>query len=108
MGIDCTSINYQSQGLLMDSRLDKTSSKYRSRDNIIGSILGSAAKGEITKTAVMYSSFLSFPQVNEYLDHLIRHGLLEINRSKRLYKITGKGSKYLEISKELEKMLGAT
>jgi len=94
---------------LVEPRLEETTSKYRSRDNIIGSILEyTAAKGEITKTAVMYSSFLSFPQVNEYLDHLIGHGLLEVNKSKRLYKITPKGIKFLELSKELEKMLSVT
>ena len=35
------------------------------------------AKGKVTKTKIMYSAFLSYNQLKDYLDVLIENNLLE-------------------------------
>ena len=48
----------------------------RSRTEIVGNILD-AANGETSKTKIMYSAFLSYNQLNEYLSILIENNLIE-------------------------------
>ena len=51
---------------------------YRTRDEIFASILRSAAKNkEVTRfTRIMYDSFLLYTQISQYLNEVIRFGLL--------------------------------
>ncbi len=80
--------------------------KYRSRDEIIGSILQYAANKEgVTKTRIMYNSFLSYSQLNEYIDHLIKNELLSYSKVSKRFKITEKGLKYLELYSEIVEMV---
>ena len=80
--------------------------RYRSRDQIIGSILQSAAGNEgITKTKMMYSSFLSYSQLLEYLNFMLRKELLEYNSEDRTYKPTPKGSEFLELNNRIANLL---
>jgi predicted transcriptional regulator len=67
------------------------------------------------KTTIMYKSYLSYAQLKEYLPFLLEKGLVgkfpqqvEARRSseKFVYKITGRGLRLLEISKEIEKIVG--
>ena len=51
--------------------------KYRSRTDIVGSILKSANGGRANKTKIMYKAFLSFEQLKEYLTVLQDKGLIE-------------------------------
>ena len=91
---------------------------YRGRHQIIAKMLNiineSDAKGAI-KTSIMYKSFLSYAQLKEYLSLLLEMGLIdeipqEIKSSggneKSVYKITGKGLRLLQISKEIESIVG--
>ena len=48
----------------------------RSRTEIVGNILD-AANGGTSKTKIMYSAFLSYNQLNEYLSILIENNLIE-------------------------------
>jgi predicted transcriptional regulator len=50
--------------------------KYRSRTEIVSSILD-AANGGATKTKIMYIAFLSYSQLKEYLSILIENNLIE-------------------------------
>ena len=50
--------------------------KYRSRTEIVSSILD-AANGGVTKTKIMYIAFLSYTQLKEYLSILIENNLIE-------------------------------
>jgi predicted transcriptional regulator len=68
-----------------------------------------------TKTSIMYKAFLSYAQLKEYLSFLLEKGLVgkfpqqvEARHSseKFVYKITGRGLRLLEISKEIEKIVG--
>ncbi len=54
----------------------------------------------------MYEAFLSFGQINEYLDNLIRLGMLEKNpHDAKRYRITEKGSKFLRLIEEMDSLL---
>ena len=50
--------------------------KYRSRTQLISMMLD-AANGGATKTKIMYSAFLSYTQLKEYLFVLIKNNLIE-------------------------------
>jgi predicted transcriptional regulator len=50
--------------------------KYRSRTELVSMMLD-AANGGATKTKIMYSAFLSYTQLKEYLSVLIENKILE-------------------------------
>jgi predicted transcriptional regulator len=80
--------------------------RYRSRDEIIGSILQSAASGNrVTKTKIMYSSFLSYPQLLYYLKYLVSEDLLECDFQNKIYRTKQKGLDFLALNKELTKLI---
>ncbi len=67
------------------------------------------------KTTIMYKSFLSYAQLKEYLSFMVEKGLVdEVTKQiesrhgseKFVYKITGKGLRLLQISKEIESLVG--
>jgi predicted transcriptional regulator len=81
--------------------------KRRNRLYIIAEILTIAKEGSL-KTQIMYRANLSFAQLNEYLSFLTKMYLLEIQNEngKKVYRITAKGSKYLEKYKDVTNLLG--
>jgi predicted transcriptional regulator len=83
-----------------------TSRKRRDRFFIIADILA-IAKGGSLKTRIMYGANLSFAQLNEYLNFLIKRELLKVNsdNKKTFYKTTSKGVKYLENYEEISNLL---
>jgi predicted transcriptional regulator len=79
--------------------------QYRDREEIIGSILRSAASRDGTiKTRIMYNSLLSYTQLTEYLEYLTSNGLIEYDRAGKLYYTTGKGLELLDIYNKLDNM----
>ena len=64
------------------------------------------------KTSIMYKSYLSYAQLKEYLSFMVEKGLVEkiprqfSGNEKLVYKITGKGLRLLQISKEIESIVG--
>ena len=78
-------------------------------ENILSTINDSDSEG-ITKTSIVYKSFLSYAQLKEYFSLLLEKGLINKvpkqiqshGNEKFVYKITGKGFYLLKISKELE------
>lgn len=78
--------------------------KYRSRMDIAAAILEIAQDGAI-KTRIMYNAFLSFPQLKEYLDLLLKGELLEHEESDRTYHTTEKGRRFLKMYREVDKMM---
>ena len=81
--------------------------KYRSRSDIIGLIL-EAANGGASKTSIMYKAFLTFTQMREYLGLLIQKGLIEYEEGERIYRITAKGLRFLQIYNELNDVVVMT
>ena len=66
----------------------------------------------INKTSIMYKSYLSYAQLKEYLSFMVEKGLVEeiphqfSGNEKLVYKITGKGLRMLQISREIESIVG--
>src|ERR671918_333291 len=94
-----------------------TTKEYRGRYTIIARMLGTINESGIegiSKTSIMYKSFLSYAQLKEYLSFLLEKGLIDefpqqteaSGNEKSLYKITEKGLRLLQISQEIESLTG--
>ncbi|HEV2193856.1 MAG TPA: winged helix-turn-helix domain-containing protein [Nitrosopumilaceae archaeon] len=77
--------------------------KYRSRTEITAMIIESARSGA-TKTKIMYKAYLSYSQVQEYLEHLQQNDLLAYEEGTHIYRPTEKGLKFLNLSNDLNEM----
>ena len=67
-----------------------------------------ATKGGTTKTQIMYSAFLSYSQLKDYLDILIENSLIEYLEGTQTYKTTEKGLNYLKMNNEIRELLQTT
>ena len=81
--------------------------KYRSRTEIVSSILD-AANGGTTKTKIMYKAFLSYSQLREYLSVLIENNLLEYLEGTYKFRTTEKGLSFLKMNNEIGELLQTT
>ena len=66
------------------------------------------AKGKVTKTKIMYSAFLSYNQLKDYLDILIENNLIEYIEGTQTYKTTEKGLNFLKMNNEIGELLKTT
>ena len=64
---------------------------YRTSVEIIAEILKIANGGNVTRTKIMYSAFLNYFQLKEYLPMLTERDLLGYNADTRTFKTTEKG-----------------
>jgi predicted transcriptional regulator len=78
--------------------------KYRSRTDIVGSILKSANGGRANKTKIMYKAFLSFEQLKEYLTVLQEKGLIEYEEEQKTYRTTTNGIRLLQLVNNMEEL----
>jgi predicted transcriptional regulator len=76
----------------------------RSRTEIVRDILDSA-NGGATKTKIMYTAFLSYIQVHEYLSVLTENNLIEYIDGTQTYKTTEKGLYFLKMYNKIRKLL---
>jgi predicted transcriptional regulator len=77
----------------------------RDRAEIIRQILDIANDAvDITKSKLMYKSFLSYRQLKEYLTLLTEKDLLIYDTITRTYKTTEKGKRLLKLCNELDDM----
>lgn len=81
--------------------------KPRDKNEIFASILNTASTGDVRLTKIMYSSFLSYTQVVEYLQSLVEMQFLDYNVIAKSYRITVKGLKFLQLHEKMCKMLSA-
>ena len=90
----------------MENESVETPRKRRDRLYIIAEVLAIAKDGSL-KTQIMYRANLSFAQLNEYLNFLIKRELLKVNADNKrtFYKTTSKGVKYLENYEEISNLL---
>jgi predicted transcriptional regulator len=79
--------------------------KYRTTTEIIDSILHSLGTEGATRTRIMYSSYLSYSQLNEYLSALLERDLITYEPGAKVYRITFKGSRYLTIYSEIKELV---
>jgi predicted transcriptional regulator len=78
--------------------------KYRSRTDIIAMILQVAASGA-TKTRIMYSAYLSYAQVKEYLSFLLERDLIRYEEGSQLYKLSERGMQVLQAYEGISDMI---
>jgi predicted transcriptional regulator len=74
--------------------------KYRSRTEIIAMVLQSAMNGA-TKTRLMYSAYLSYAQVQEYIHFLTERRLISFEEESQQYKLTEQGLRFLRVYDEI-------
>ena len=79
----------------------------RSRTEIVSNILD-ATNGGVTKTKIMYTAFLSYNQLREYLSVLIENNLIEYIDGTQTYKTTEKGLHFLKMYNEMAELLQVT
>lgn len=80
--------------------------KYRGRSDIVSSILEAANNGAI-KTKIMYSAYVSFAQLKQYLSMLEENGLLVYDQKTSEYKTTAKGLKLLKTYNQMSEIMKA-
>ncbi len=78
--------------------------KYRSKIDIISTILEAANGGDTTKTKIMYGAFLSYDQLRGYVGILTENGLLDYDSNTRTFKTTEKGLRFLDAYKHMDAM----
>jgi len=79
--------------------------KYRSRGEIITNILRVVANNKATKTRLMYGAYLSFTQIEEYMEYVLQQGLINQVSDTNLYQLTEKGMQYLNLSDEMSHLV---
>ena len=66
--------------------------------------MNAANGGGATKTKLMYSAFISFNQLREYLYLLVENGLIEYEEGMRTYRTTEKGMRLLQIQNTMDEI----
>ena len=80
--------------------------KHRSENEIIALILETVTNTQRpTRTRIMYEAFLSFAQLKQYLSLLIERRLLEYMPEQMIYKITEKGTHFLQLHNQITEVL---
>jgi predicted transcriptional regulator len=74
--------------------------KYRSRTEIIAMVLQAAMNGA-TKTRLMYSAYLSYAQVQEYIHFLMDRQLISFEEDSQEFKLTEQGLRFLRVYDEI-------
>ena len=79
---------------------------YRSREEIFASILSTAGSGAgVTRSKIMFGSYLTYAQVVEYSTILIERGLLEYDPLDRTFRTTPNGFTFIELQNEINQMI---
>ncbi len=78
--------------------------KYRSRTDIIAMILQASMNGA-TKTRLMYSAYLSYAQVQEYLHYLTERRLVSFEERMHTYTLTEQGLHFLRVYDEINQLV---
>ena len=81
--------------------------KNRGRTEMLAAMV-ETAKGGTTKTRIMYSAFLSYSQLKDYLDILIENNLIENIEGTQTYRTTEKGLNYLKMNNQSGELLQTT
>lgn len=74
----------------------------RTKEEIVAEILASAAEG-VTKSQIMYEALLNYNILDKYLNYLSEKALIKCIDG-RIYKITNKGHRYLELFNEVQEI----
>jgi predicted transcriptional regulator len=81
--------------------------KYRSRTDILASILDSVNNIDGAGiTTIMYKSFLSHYQLKKYMAIMLKNDLIRFDEERRLYRITDKGVRFLQLFNHMNQLVG--
>ncbi len=80
----------------------------QNRDNEMSKILKVANGGGATRTKIMYSAFLSYSQLKQYLIVLTQNYLISYDLNTRTFKTTEKGLSFLKAYEEMNGMMKAS
>ena len=79
---------------------------YRSREEIFASILSTAGSGAaVTRSKIMFGSYLTYAQVVEYSKMLIERGLLEYDPLDRTFRTTPSGFTFIQLHNEMNQLI---
>jgi predicted transcriptional regulator len=82
--------------------------KRRDREEIIYELL-SAAIEPVTRTRLIYASFLSNAELRHYIGLLLEHRMLEVDQiTKTRFKITEEGRKFLRVYENITSITSST
>ena len=82
--------------------------KHRNRLEIVSEILQTTSGNRAIQAKIMHRAYLSYPQLKEYLSLLKENGLIEYEEGERIYRITAKGLRFLQIYNELNDVVVMT
>ena len=82
------------------STLKRSHKKHRNREEIVANVLEAARNGA-TKTRIMYISYLSFGQLQRYINHALETKLLDLDAITNRYHTTSKGFEFLQRFEEV-------
>jgi predicted transcriptional regulator len=82
--------------------------KYRSRSEIISSILEVTNGNMVRRTVIQFKTYLSYKLLTEYLVQLLQCDLIEYIEGERAFKTTPKGMQVLQMYNKMDEMLVLT
>lgn len=104
-GLNAFRSDIENAGRQVES-LEPTS--YNSNLDVVKRILESAKDGPgAPEPRLMYSSYLSYLQIDQYLHLLVENGLLKYDSAARTYRITRKGTEFLSAIRLMDRFLKA-
>lgn len=79
--------------------------QYRSRNDIIASILEVANGNRVRITQIQFKAYLSYTLLKEYLVLLLKTDLLESIEGERAFRTTPKGMQFLHTHDQMSEMI---
>ena len=92
--------------ILLDTKKDKRI-KYRSRLDVMASIIESTASGRATRSSIYNKSFLNYERFRSTMSFLIETEFIEMsgNEDNRLYRATEKGIHFLHVYNNMRELI---
>jgi predicted transcriptional regulator len=81
---------------------------YRSRNDIIASILETANGNRVRATEIQFKAYISYSILKEYLVFLLENDLLEYIEGERAFKTTPKGMQFLSTYNQMGELMTVT
>jgi len=82
--------------------------QYRSRNDIIASILETANGNKVRATEIQFKAYISYSILKEYLMLLLENGLLEYIEGERSFKTAPKGMQFLRTYNQMGELITLT
>jgi predicted transcriptional regulator len=82
--------------------------QYRSRNDIIASILETANGNRVRATEIQFKAYISYSILKEYLVFLLEKDLLEYIEGERAFKTAPKGMQFLRTYNQMGELMTVT